>query len=121
MADNAPIEERSDDEIAAEADPNNAANKVAIRKKQKAEDRRRARMDEVLRKLLNDPDGREWLADLLYGKCKLFTVTASADFDPHAAHFREGARAVGLLIHEQALRADLTQYMVLQVEHFGKP
>ncbi len=102
------------------ANPDNAANPIAIRgKRKKIEDAERVH-NEVLSALLGVPNGREWLAHVLFEICGVFATTENAAFDTNGMHFREGARQVGLHLHKSMLRADAKLYMVLMSEHREK-
>lgn len=72
---------------------------------------------EVLRVILSTTQGRDWYMRLLQEVCGLHNVTANAAFDPNALHYREGARAVGLHLHREALRLVKQPYMVALAEH----
>lgn len=76
---------------------------------------------EVLRALLSTPAGRRLFAWLVHDICGLYRPVANAAFDAQALHFREGSRAVGQVLHDQALRDARDQYMVLLSETLPKP
>lgn len=71
----------------------------------------------VLEALLSTEDGRRWFMWLLQEVCGLTATVANAAFDPHGLHFREGARNVGLTLHQQALRLAKAPYMVAVRDH----
>ena len=114
------IEDLTPEELDAAEHPDSAANPIAIRQKRKTiEDAERVH-NEVLTALLSLPNGRAWLAHVLFEVCGVLATTENAAFDTNGMHFREGARQVGLHLHKAILRADAKQYMVLLTEHQGK-
>lgn len=74
----------------------------------------------VLAALLSTPAGRRWYAWLLHEVCGLYRPVANAAFDAQGLHYREGARAVGQILHENALRDVKNQYIVLLAENLNQ-
>lgn len=74
----------------------------------------------VLQQIMSTAPGRELMSHILHEVCGLYRTTANAAFDPHGQHWREGARAVGLELHNMLVRHAGKQYMVLIGEHFDK-
>lgn len=116
MADRPSDTELSDltpEEQAAAADPHNAAEPIAIRRKKQVADDTDRMLREVMGALLNTDNGRVFLRWLLFDVCGLFRTSANAAYDMNATMFREGAKEVGHLLHKLALRADAKQYIVV--------
>lgn len=111
------IEELTPEERAAQADPHNAAEPIAIRRKKQAADETERALREVMTALLAVPNGRLFLRWLLFDVCGVFRTSVNAAFDTNATIFREGAKEVGFLLHKLALRSDAKQYMVVLTEN----
>jgi hypothetical protein len=115
-----PEDFRTDEEIEAERDPNNAGNPLAVRAKTKAAQQIDRTIDEVLRVLLTTKEGRLFVAYIVLDLGKLTETAENAAYDSNALHFREGARAMAAVLHNKALRISPTQYMELMAEHSNK-
>ncbi len=89
------------------------------RKRTRAKDVQKLR-DEALCAVLATQHGRALMAWLLHELCGLYRPTANAAFDPQALHFREGSRAVGLVLHDRIMDVAPDQYLVLMSEHLRK-
>ena len=110
-------EDLTPEEQAAAADPHNAAEPIAIRRKKQAADDTEKALREVMKALLSVPDGRVFLRWMLFDVCGVFRTSVNAAFDTNATIFREGAKEVGFLLHKLALRSDAKQYMVVLTEN----
>ena len=113
-------DEALDEEQNGIVDLNNAADATSIKVKRKRAEEKDRIYAEVMGALLSLPNGREWLAHVLFDLCGVFTTTENAAFDTNAMHFREGARQVGFYLQKMALRADAKLYMVLLTENREK-
>ena len=102
----------ADEEQRVEGVPDLTSAKSQREAKKRARQAERERSD-VLRELLSTTQGRRFFAWLLHDTCGLYRPVANAAFDPHALHFREGARAVGQVLHDFALQEAPAQYIVL--------
>lgn len=90
--------------------------------KQQRETKKRLRMREreraeTLALLLSTENGRRLFAWIVHDLCGLYRPVANAAFDAQALHFREGARAVGQVLHDYALQNVRGQYIVLLGEN----
>ncbi len=74
----------------------------------------------VLLALLATPAGRRFYAWMLHDVCGLYRTVANQAYDPHGLHYREGARAVGQILHETALKHGRQQYLVLLSENLNQ-
>lgn len=74
----------------------------------------------ALAEMLGTKQGRALLSWILHDLCGLYAPTANAAFDANGQHFREGARAVGLMLHQAALDVAPDQYLVLISENLRK-
>lgn len=72
---------------------------------------------DVLRQLVSTEAGREFVAYILHEVCGLYRPTANAAFDANSLYYREGARAVGLVLMEMLVREAKPQYMALVSEN----
>jgi hypothetical protein len=99
----------------------NAADPVAVKKARLTDKRLREERARVLQNLLANPEGRRFFAHILHDVCGMYVPTANRAFDPYGQHFREGSRAVGLVLHQMALQHAGPQYMVVLHENLIKP
>lgn len=107
------VDDRTPEEIEADADPNNTANSIAVKTKTKTAKQREKDRAAVIGALLEQPAGREFLGWLLFDVCGLYSIAQNAAFDTNALHYREGGRVVGLMLHKLALQENPNQYMEL--------
>lgn len=112
-----------EDDIEAEAREGqpDLSDPAVVQKQRRSLKREEQEMANELRKLLGTTAGRRLFARIVHDYCGLYRPVANAAFDAQALHFREGGRAVGLLLHELALQHAKPQYMVLMSETIGKP
>lgn len=111
--------EKPDEVRQAEADPNNAGNPAAVRKKAKVVEDLQRQRQAVVGALLEQKAGREFLAFLMFDVCHLFKSTAKAGMSERESGIFEGARHVGLTLDMVCLRADATRYMLMRKEFEG--
>jgi hypothetical protein len=113
--------EKPEEALQAERDPNNAANEYAIAEKRRKKKDADSKEANGIKYILANEDARRWLAYLLVDTCSLFQPIQNQAHDSNALHWREGARQVGLSIHEQCLAADPAGYMKLLSEKLVPP
>jgi hypothetical protein len=101
-------------------DPDNASDPIAIEIKARKQRITQKGQAAAVGALLKTPDGRAWLANILFGPGLLQTPTMNAAFDPYAMAWRDGARSLALTIQKEALRMCPEAYMVLLREHMPK-
>lgn len=119
MADEDDIVEQEDEQrIEGVPDLTNPRTQREVKKRARQLERERA---DVLNDLLSTTQGRRFFAWLLHDLCGVYRPVANAAFDAQALHFREGHRAVGIALHDFALREAPAQYIVLLGEALPKP
>lgn len=99
--------------------PYNAADREQVKAKarnKKAADRD---VDDVMNGLLMHPNGRRWLARLIFDTCGLNAPLMDEHYRPEAVVFKEGGRRVAILLQSHALRVNTKNYMLLIEEHLG--
>ena len=101
--------------------PYDAGDRRHVREKAKKQKLRQRERDDVIEALLQMGNGRAWLGWLLFTVCGLNNPTENGAYDSNALHYREGARAVGLALQEEALRVSRANYVKLLQEHLGNP
>lgn len=94
----------------------NAANASDVRKRKKQLESREGDKARALVVFMKLPGGRAFLHDLLESTMA-FSPIASADFNPSALLFREGARQVGLRVADAAWRASPELYKLMMDDH----
>ena len=110
------FEDEPEDSERPETDIPNAADPKALKKQRRKRVAEADEEAEVIRSILSTKQGRRWYARLIHETFGLYQITANAAFDANGQHFKEGARAVGLTLHNKALQASRDQYMVLLTE-----
>jgi hypothetical protein len=100
------------DTARAPFDPND--HKQVQDRARQAKDRARD-LDQAIRALMAQPDGRAWVWDHL-SACGIYRTSAHAS-DPHMTYFHEGERNVGLRLLVQLQRACPDLYATMTKEN----
>ena len=100
-------------------EPYNAADREQIKAKKRTQKQIEREQDEVMAALLQHPNGRRWLATLIFETCGLNAPLQDQDYRTDAIHFKEGSRRVAILLQSQALRVNRKNYIMLLDEHLG--
>jgi len=99
--------------------PYNAADREQVKAKKRTIKQAEREMDEVMQALLQHPNGRRWLANLIFETCGLNAPLQDQNYRTEAIHFKEGGRRVAILLQSHALRVNRKNYMMLLDEHLG--
>ena len=97
----------------------NAADREQVKEKARGKKARERDYDDVMQGLLMHPNGRKWLANLIFEICGLDASLMDAHYRPEAIVFKEGGRRVAILLQSHALRVNRENYMMLLREHLG--
>ena len=111
------VDDFDENAVPEEGAPFDASHRGSIRKRRQQQKVVEQRRDAMLASILSAPHGRAWLAWLIHDVCGLYGATENAAYDTNGLHFKEGARAVGLLLHEEAMRAAPEHYILLMAEN----
>jgi len=112
-------DDRTPEEIEADAAPDNASNPIAVsRKKRLGKDRAR-REKEALADILSTTNGRLLLRSMLFQVCGINAEIVNAAFDPYAVHYRAGARRVGLELQGLCIAANAENFALLMTEEIN--
>lgn len=117
MSNEEPIDDFDESATPGDGAPFNAGHRGAVRKRKqkvKMDDEKR---NAFLAHVLANDHGRAWLAWLIHEVCGLYAGTENAAFDTNSVHFKEGARAVALILQNAALSASPDNYILLIKEH----
>jgi hypothetical protein len=106
-----------EDEINFREDSYDASNPEAISEAKKRAKRKKHDRLAIVREMMNVPEGRAWLFELLDGKCHVFTANVSEG--EHMARF-EGERSVGLFILEDIMQAAEDKFPIMCKEGRSK-
>lgn len=108
----------SDEEEEAEKPPRrNAADRASVREAKKAQKARNDMIDAGLRDALETPQGRAFLAFVLFDLGNVHGHVETPLFDTNAVHFYLGRRHVAVDIQNRALQLRRDRYMLLLSEH----
>ena len=80
-------------------EPENTADEAQVKRKTRNAKAREALAAQAFARFLADPNGRNWMWDILE-RCKVFNVSFISG-DPYATSFNEGQRNVGLSLFAQ--------------------
>lgn len=93
----------------------NSADRRQVRKAAQDQERREKQLEDITRQLLSVPDGRTWLAWVLFEVCGL-----RADAGPlpsEVVQYRKGAADVGVTLQNRAMAASKANFIKLLEEH----
>lgn len=112
-------DDRTQEEIEADAAPDNAGNELAVRRKKGSTKDRVMRENEALSVLLASKNGRLLLRTFLYTVCDIDGEIVNAAYDPHAMHYKAGARRAGMIIRARCQQANQSALLMLITEEFN--
>lgn len=100
--------------------PPNAADRRNVRRDEKRDKDRRARLEHAMRQLLVIEEGRELLTWLIVEKCGLLRPIAMYGKDDETLQFFAGAQAVGQEVMNLAIKANQPNFIIALTEHLTK-
>lgn len=95
----------------------NAGRPEEIKRKAVSKKQKERQIADAWAALLRTPDGRAWMAWLLFDVCAVHRTVVNQAFDTSAMLYREGIAEVGRTVEREALKHNRDQYMVLLKEH----
>jgi hypothetical protein len=99
--------------------PYNAADREQVNAKKRSKKQAERDLDDVMQGILQHPNGRRWLGNLIFEICGLNAELMDEHYRPEAIVFKEGSRRVGILLQKHALRVNSKHYMLLIEEILG--
>jgi hypothetical protein len=112
-------EERTPEEIEADAAPDNASNDLAVRRKRGKTKDREARENEALSYMLASPNGRLFLRTVIFTICGADSEIVNAAYDIGGTMYRAGARRVGLELQARCKAANASGFISLMTEEIN--